>query len=378
MGFFLLFLQLQEPPFHLPILLGILDWKMKRYRNGEIWDFEEEMQLLGDGFCDQREVILGLDGDTTCTVCVCMPLIPFADDLPDPPPILSRAVAGCSNHNSVGESAARDALELVMADALSKAGSARFCVQAVCLAVSGVNHPTDIERIMNWLRDIFPSHVQFFVQNDAVAALASGTMGKLHGCVLIAGTGTIAYGFTEDGRDARAAGAGPVLGDWGSGYGIAAQALTAAVRAYDGRGPYTALTPSILRKLDLSSPDELIGWTYSDPSWARIAALVPVVVTCAEGGDEIANKILKNAVQELASSVKAVVRRLQLCGKDGNDAFPLVMVGGVLEANKKWDIGREVVNCICKDFPGVHPICPKVEPAIGAALLAWNLLSRYS
>lgn len=45
-----------------------------------------------------------------------------------------------------------------------------------------------------------------------------------------------------------------------SGYGIAAQALTAAVRAYDGRGPYTALTPSILRKLDLSSPDELIGY----------------------------------------------------------------------------------------------------------------------
>lgn len=59
----------------------------------------------------------------------------------------------------------------------------------------------------------------------------------------------------------------------------------------------------------------IFRWTYSDPSWARIAALVPVVVTCAEGGDEIANKILKNAVQELASSVKAVVRRLQLCGK---------------------------------------------------------------
>ena len=64
-------------------------------------------------------------------------------------------------------------------------------------------------------RDIFPSHVGLYVQNDAVAALASGTMGKLHGCVLIAGTGTIAYGFTEDGREARAAGAGPVLGDWG-------------------------------------------------------------------------------------------------------------------------------------------------------------------
>lgn len=40
-------------------------------------------------------------------------------------------------------------------------------------------------------------------------------MGKLHGCVLIAGTGSISYGFSKDGREARAAGAGPVLGDWG-------------------------------------------------------------------------------------------------------------------------------------------------------------------
>lgn len=59
----------------------------------------------------------------------------------------------------------------------------------------------------------------------------------------------------------------------------------------------------------------IFRWTYSDPSWARIAALVPVVVTCAEGGDEVANKILRDAVEELASSVKAVVRRLQLCGE---------------------------------------------------------------
>jgi N-acetylglucosamine kinase-like BadF-type ATPase len=67
----------------------------------------------------------------------------------------------------------------------------------------------------DFCREIFPTHVKLYVQNDAVAALSSGTMGKLHGCVLIAGTGTIAFGFTEDGRQARAAGAGPVLGDWG-------------------------------------------------------------------------------------------------------------------------------------------------------------------
>ncbi|KAK0576472.1 hypothetical protein LWI29_018039 [Acer saccharum] len=59
----------------------------------------------------------------------------------------------------------------------------------------------------------FPGTVRLYVHNDAVAALACGTIGKLHGCVLIDGTGTIAYGFTEDGGDARAAG---LLKDLGS------------------------------------------------------------------------------------------------------------------------------------------------------------------
>ncbi|KAL3849061.1 hypothetical protein ACJIZ3_010943 [Penstemon smallii] len=367
---------------------------MKRYRNREIWDFEHQVMLAahhsnGNRINDSnklllnnysvncgKKVILGIDGGTTSTVCICIPLIPFTQQLPDPLPVLARAVAGCSNHNSVGETAARETLEHVMADALSKSASTRSSVQAVCLSVSGVNHPTDQDRIINWLREIFPSHVRLFVQNDAVAALACGTMGKLHGCVLIAGTGTIAYGFTEDGREARAAGAGPVLGDWGSGYGIAAQALTAIIRAHDGRGPKTTLMHSILDKLNLSSADELIGWTYSDPSWARIAALVPVVVSCAEDGDPVANNILHDSVQELASSVKAVVKRLDLCGEDGKHPFPLVMVGGVLEANEKWDIGNEVTNCISKDFPGALPVRPKVEPAVGAALLAWNFLMR--
>ncbi|KAJ8753393.1 hypothetical protein K2173_019792 [Erythroxylum novogranatense] len=329
---------------------------MKRYRNGEIWDFEHHMAVSA---CNRR-VILGLDGGTTSTVCICIPILPFSDPLPNPLPVLARAVAGCSNHNSVGETAARETLEQVMADALSKSGCSRSAVCAVCLAVSGVNHPTDEQRILIWLRDIFPSDVKLYVQNDAVAALASGTMGKLHGCVLIAGTGTIAYGFTEDGKEARAAGAGPTLGDWGSGYGIAAQALTAVIKAYDGRGPQTILTSSILESLDLSSPDELIGWTYADPSWARIAALVPVVVSCAEAGDPVSNKILQDSVEELALSVKAVVQRLGLCGKDGKAIFPLVMVGGVLEANKRWDIGKEVVNCISRDYPGALPIRPEV------------------
>ncbi|XP_022941933.1 N-acetyl-D-glucosamine kinase-like [Cucurbita moschata] len=346
----------------------------KKHRNGEIWEFEREMSGGAEGG-GVGDVILGIDGGTTSTICVCVPFLPPQSlQFPDPISLLARVEAGCSNHNSVGETAARETLEQVMAEALSKSCSNRSAVRAVCLSLSGVNHPTDQQRILNWLRDIFPSHVKLYVRNDAVAALASGTMGRLRGCVLIAGTGTIAYGFTDDGREARAAGAGPILGDWGSGYGISAQALTAVMRAHDGRGPQTKLTNSILHTLGLSSADELIGWTYADPTWARIAALVPVVVSCAEAGDEVANNIVQHSVKELALSVTAVVQRLRLCGSDGKASFPLVMVGGVLEGNKGWGIAQEVVNCISKDYPGVVPIWPKVEPAIGAALLAWNFL----
>jgi hypothetical protein len=46
---------------------------------------------------------------------------------------------------------------------------------------------------------------------------------------------------------------------------------------------------------------------------------------------------------------------------DEKGAFPLVMVGGVLEANTKWDVGKEVIKCISKYFPGVLPIRPKVS-----------------
>jgi hypothetical protein len=46
---------------------------------------------------------------------------------------------------------------------------------------------------------------------------------------------------------------------------------------------------------------------------------------------------------------------------DGNCAFPVVMVGGVLEANTSWDIGKEVINCIHKHYPSAYPVRPKVR-----------------
>ncbi|KAM1698277.1 hypothetical protein COP2_030248 [Malus domestica] len=45
---------------------------MKRYRNGEIWDFEHQMPVAAD----VGDVILGVDSRTTSTICFCMPTLP--------------------------------------------------------------------------------------------------------------------------------------------------------------------------------------------------------------------------------------------------------------------------------------------------------------
>ena len=63
-------------------------------------------------------------------------------------------------HIYMTETAAKDTLEHVMADALSKSGSTRSSVRAVCLAVSGVNHPSDQERILSWLRSAICAYHQ--------------------------------------------------------------------------------------------------------------------------------------------------------------------------------------------------------------------------
>lgn len=39
-----------------------------------------------------------------------------------------------------------------MSEALHKSGRTHSAVKAVCLAVSGVNHPTDQQRVVDWLR----------------------------------------------------------------------------------------------------------------------------------------------------------------------------------------------------------------------------------
>src|SRR5437870_9299577 len=153
---------------------------------------------------------------------------------------LGDGVAGPSNHLRVGiETAARNIERAVNKAVVAPDVATREIVWAYC-GIAGADHPAHRQEVVDSLEIFFPRG-NFTVDNDARIAL-TGAVGFGSGVVVIAGTGSVAFGRSEDGREARAGGWGPKIGDEGSGYAMARDGLTAIVRAYDGRGPATKMT----------------------------------------------------------------------------------------------------------------------------------------
>src|SRR5438128_1339137 len=94
-----------------------------------------------------------------------------------------------------------------------------------------------------------------------VLALVAGAQ-DAPGIVIVSGTGSIAYGRNANGEAARAGGWGHMIGDEGSGYWIGREALTAVMRAADGRGPATGLSDDILAYFQVTDVSHLPRIVY--------------------------------------------------------------------------------------------------------------------
>ena len=144
---------------------------------------------------------------------------------------------------------------------------------------------------------------------DVIAAFHDA-FGDGPGVLLIAGTGSIAWGRAEDGREGRVGGWGHHIGDEGSGYAIGVDALRRVARNADGRGPETnAARTSSSRRLGLAGIDGLVQWAATADG-AEVAALAPVVAAAADGGDAVAGEILDHAVEELERHVLTILENL--------------------------------------------------------------------
>jgi N-acetylglucosamine kinase-like BadF-type ATPase len=236
--------------------------------------------------------VLGIDAGGTRTVCV------LAED--DGSVIAEVRGAG-ANLQSAGELEVEKVLHELIAQAIGNAPAPG----AICLGMAGVDRPQDADTVRGILRRIgLRAHIT--VVNDALIALEAGVPGR-PGTVVIAGTGSIAYGRSADGRGARAGGWGYVLGDEGSGYWLGRLALRAVLRAADGRGEQTDLTGRVLAHYGVERPRDLVRQIYEGGTRpSAIAALAREVGAAADAGDAIAGHLVTVAAQELAKAVHSV------------------------------------------------------------------------
>ena len=295
--------------------------------------------------------VLGIDAGGTKTVCL------LANELGE---VLAQARASGANLQVMGEFNVEKILHRVMEETV---GEREITLDAICVGIAGVDRPGDAQTINDIMRRI-GRKTRTVVVNDALVALVAGA-GEHAGVVIVAGTGSIAYGRDADGHAARAGGWGYLLGDEGGGFWIGRAALSAVVRQFDHRGPATLLTDLVLGQMHLSTPAEVIHAIY-DRGLQRhaIAGLAGLVQRAMEAGDAVAGQILDRAASELAAAAASVVTRLGMRG----DVFPTILAGGMFTGIPS------LVTAVTTQLREVAPRSEvrrlEIEPAHGAVTLA--------
>ncbi|HXG58568.1 MAG TPA: BadF/BadG/BcrA/BcrD ATPase family protein [Thermoanaerobaculia bacterium] len=297
---------------------------------------------------------LGVDGGASKTAAL------VTDGSGSP---LGRGLAGGSNHLRVGIETATRNIERAVNIALVEAGIAIREIEYAYCGIAGSDHPAHHERVVEALKIFFPRG-NFVVDTDARIAL-TGAVGFGAGIVIIAGTGSVAFGRNERGDEARAGGWGPTIGDEGSGFAIGRQGLSAIVRAHDGRGRATLMTEMLCSQYGMCDPADLPRFVYATTTHADdIARFGKLVIDAAVAGDRVAIDILSAAGRELGECVLAVGRRLRMLDSE----FPVAYVGGAFHAGEL--LLEPMARVIQNNAPQARLIRPLRTPVEGAAMMA--------
>jgi N-acetylglucosamine kinase-like BadF-type ATPase len=262
------------------------------------------------------------------------------------------------NPGVVGFETAARTIRDAMRAALASADLTPNQITAVGIGIAGAA----AHHSAGWLREVVAAvtpHALIIPSADFEIALV-GAVGRREGVLVLAGTGSLAYGVNAAGRSALVGGWGYLLDDAGSGYWIGIRALAAVARAADGRGPQTSLTSILLEALDLAKPLDLIGWLYhSETARTRaVAQLAPLVLDRAARGDLVAQVIITGATAELTQAAHTVMRRLDMPAPDFAFAGGLLSQPNLLSESLCAALGLDAL-----------PV-PHHPPVIGAALLA--------
>ena len=277
--------------------------------------------------------------------------------------VVGEATDATVNPSVIGREAAAARIQKTIRAALQSATLASDQIAAVAIGVAGAAR----EHSEAWLDDVvtpvLPSAL-VVPSSDLEIALV-GARGERRGVLVLAGTGSAAYGINEAGQSLLVGGWGYLLGDEGSGYWLGLQALRTVAQADDRQDSSALLPGRVLSALELKQPRDLLRWLYhAETSRNRdIAALAPLVLDAANDGDETANMLVTSAAEHLAELGRITARRLNI--KSPAYAF----AGGLLENPNL--LSTKVCEVLQTDsFPQRQH-----SPVIGAALLALLVLN---
>ena len=284
--------------------------------------------------------------------------------------IIGRGQAGACNLAAIPPAEAL-AAALAAADlALAEAEQGRTDVTALCAGVAGVSFVQRRDQFRADLQAVFPD-ARVTVEPDYAIALTGATGGR-PGVIVIAGTGSAAYGENASGQRHKAGAYGYLIDDGGSGYGVGRAALAAVLHAADGTGEPTSLSARILEALGLSAPPELIPGVYGgELTRLKIAGLSRTVAAAAgEDEDAVARAILMRAGGTLAHLAHGITKRLFA---DAETPFPVAPIGGL------WNAGDFVTDVFTRSLRRFAPqaeLTPPLQPPVeGAVLRATALLA---
>lgn len=202
------------------------------------------------------------------------------------------------------------------------------------------------------------------VVTDAEIALADAFGAEGAGILLVAGTGSVAYGRGPAGAFRRCGGWGPDVGDEGSGAWIGRRALSVVTSSADEREPETRLMGALLTALELETIEDIIPWA-AKATPKDLAAIAAHVTTLAADRDLRANSICTLAAEELVVHIRTLARQLFV---DERAAFSVALAGGLMTRGSF--MRRLVEHRIKTAVPGAQLHGEEVIPARGAVKLA--------
>ncbi len=309
----------------------------------------------------KRRLILGVDGGGSKTA---VRIATVGDD--GSIDSLGGGYGGPSNVRAVGRAHAEINLDVAVDAAHREAGTVGDAIDYAVLALAGSSLPDVQAVIMHWAeqRDLA---VQIDVVHDADPVLAVGVRGN-RGVALIVGTGSVAIGVDRSGQKSIAGGWGHWFGDTGSGYDLGRRALAAVADAVDGIGPETALVQGILGQLQTDDPREILRRLgLAVDIRMEIAALAPILLSAAQGGDEVAIGIVADAAEATARLVFTTTEKLGLGAK-----APLALAGGIVCSNEYYR--DALISQLAKNGLDPDPLTVVADPVEGSLMMARDRL----